>query len=150
MKSNGATNAGPLCYPERSPSHLCALFSEAGLGAGDAVRAVSHPQPGELFAVGGGHGLVHDLLVREAVANRAGFLGGLVGLTWREEADVEHVYLLLAFRREKACYAAANVLEVDAGSVRALPPILENDEPEWVAWVQKEWEGFRDVESVTF
>jgi len=52
--------------------------------------------------------------------------------------------------REKACYAAANVMEVDMDAVRALKPRIEREEPEWVARVKKEWEAFRDVESVAF
>ncbi len=56
----------------------------------------------------------------------------------------------LSFKwREKACYAAANVLEVDPDSVRALRPHIESDEPEWVEWVKSEWPARRgDVESV--
>jgi hypothetical protein len=57
----------------------------------------------------------------------------------------------LAFkRREKWCYAAANVMEVDMDAVRALRPRIEIEEPEWVERVKDEWESFRDVESVAF
>ncbi len=58
----------------------------------------------------------------------------------------------LSFKwREKACYAAANVLEVDPDAVRALRPFIEQWEPEWVEWVKKEWAGRRgDIESVAY
>ena len=50
----------------------------------------------------------------------------------------------------KACYTAANVLEVDRDAVRALRPKIEREQPDWVERVKREWEGFRDVESVAF
>lgn len=57
----------------------------------------------------------------------------------------------LAFKwHEKACYAAANVEEVDMDAVRALKPHIEREESGWVERVKREWEGFRDVESVAF
>ncbi len=52
--------------------------------------------------------------------------------------------------RQKACYTAANVLEVDPDAVRALRPRIEREQPEWVERVKDEWESFRDVESVAF
>jgi len=39
---------------------------------------------------------------------------------------------------------------VDPDSVRALRSRIESGEPEWVKWIKKEWEGFRDMESVAF
>jgi hypothetical protein len=57
----------------------------------------------------------------------------------------------LAFKwRQKACYTAANVLEVDPDAVRALRPRIEREQPDWVERVKDEWESFRDVESVAF
>ena len=52
--------------------------------------------------------------------------------------------------RQKACYTAANVLEVDPDAVRALRPRIEREQPDWVERVKDEWESFRDVESVAF
>jgi hypothetical protein len=53
--------------------------------------------------------------------------------------------------REKLCYAAANVLEVDPDAVRALRPTIERDEPGWVQSVKNQWPAYRpDVESVAY
>lgn len=69
----------------------------------------------------------------------------------RELEAEDYHKMPLAFRwHEKACYAAANVTEVDMDAVRALRTRIEREEPERVEWVKKEWEGFRDVESVAF
>lgn len=52
---------------------------------------------------------------------------------------------------EKACYAAANVMEVDQYSVRGLKPRIEREEPKWVERVNDEWPARRgDVESVAY
>ena len=66
------------------------------------------------------------------------------------EAEGYHERPLAFKRREKWCFAAANVLEVDPDAVRALRPRIEREAPEWVERVRDEWESFRDVESTAF
>jgi hypothetical protein len=66
------------------------------------------------------------------------------------EAEGYHARPPAFKRREKRCFAAANVLEVDPDAVRALRPRIEREEPEWVERVRDEWESFRDVESTAF
>jgi hypothetical protein len=51
---------------------------------------------------------------------------------------------------EKFCYAAGSLLEVDPDAVRALRPTIEQDEPEWVEQVKKEWQGYWNVESTAY
>jgi hypothetical protein len=59
------------------------------------------------------------------------------------EAEGYHERPTAFKRREKWCFAAANVLEVDPDVVRpAGRPCIEREEPEWVERVRDEWESF--------
>jgi hypothetical protein len=51
---------------------------------------------------------------------------------------------------EKFCYAAGSLREVDPDAVKALRASIEQDEPEWVRRVKKEWRGYWNVESIAY
>lgn len=92
----------------------------------------------------------HDRLREPAVLAVQEGLSGEARRARELEAEGYHERPSAFKRREKWCFAAANVLEVDPDSVRALRPHIEREEPDWVERVKDEWESFRDVESVAF
>ncbi len=47
-------------------------------------------------------------------------------------------------------FISSSILEVDPDAVCALRPFVELEQPEWVEPAKREWEGFRDIESVSF
>lgn len=58
----------------------------------------------------------------------------------------------LSFKwREKACFTAAKVEDVDPDAVRALRPFIDQWEPDWVEWVKREWPLYRpDIETTAY
>lgn len=55
----------------------------------------------------------------------------------------------LSFKwKDKHCYAASELSEVDPDAVRALRPCIEQDAPDWVESVREEWDIYRRLDDV--